>query len=312
MPHISRTCQSLTRRRFLGLAIAGLVSIGAAACSPKRIVEQGTSVFDPPPTQSMPSVLAQPSPAPPTAEVSVTTKEPGMPTYQPTTAPPVAARGHLQVRPAAPSQPTTQTGQATLGLVAARDVLIYVPTTYQVEEPAPLVVLLHGAGGSAKHGLALLQPLADDAGLILLALSSRSRTWDVIEREYGPDVALIDQALAQTFARYAVDPAHLAIGGFSDGASYALSLGLTNGDLFSHILAFSPGFMAPSRQQGAPRIYVSHGTRDQVLPIEACSRQIVPRLERAGHDVRYQEFDGQHTVPAEIARAAVQWFGGEG
>ena len=33
--------------------------------------------------------------------------------------------------------------------------------------------------------------------------------------------------------------------GFSDGASYALSLGAANGDLFTHIAAFSPGFMRP-------------------------------------------------------------------
>jgi len=51
----------------------------------------------------------------------------------------------------------------------------------------------------------------------------------------------------------------VAIQGFSDGASYALSLGLTNGDLFTHVIAFSPGFAAPAEQRGRPRIYVSHG-----------------------------------------------------
>jgi predicted esterase len=86
---------------------------------------------------------------------------------------------------------------------------------------------------------------------------------------------------------YAIDPARVAIGGFSDGASYALSLGLTNGDLFSHVLAFSPGFMAPAGQEGSPRIFVSHGTRDAVLPIDRCSRRIVPTLRRAGYDVAY-------------------------
>jgi predicted esterase len=42
----------------------------------------------------------------------------------------------------------------------------------------------------------------------------------------APDVALIDQALSEIFNRYMVDASRLALGGFSDGASYALALGL--------------------------------------------------------------------------------------
>jgi predicted esterase len=133
-------------------------------------------------------------------------------------------------------------------------------------------------------------------------------TWDVIEGGYGPDVAFIDRALDQTFSRYAVDPRHIAAEGFSDGASYALSLGLTNGDLFTSVIAFSPGFMAPEERQGSPRIFISHGTRDQVLPIDRCSRRIVPRLKSSGYDVLYREFDGPHTVPQEIVRESLDWF----
>ena len=109
---------------------------------------------------------------------------------------------------------------------------------------------------------------------MLLVPDSRGRTWDMILGNYGPDVAFIDQALAQTFSRYALNPARLAIGGFSDGASYALSLGLSNGDLFTHIIAFSPGFMAPAQQQGRPPVFITHGTQDRVLPITRCSRRM--------------------------------------
>jgi predicted esterase len=122
---------------------------------------------------------------------------------------------------------------------------------------------------------------------------------------------MIDRALEQTFSRYAVDPGRVAIGGFSDGASYALSLGLTNGDLFTHVLAFSPGFMAPAARRGSPRVFVSHGTRDGVLPIERCSRKVVPQLKRADYEVRYREFDAGHTIPPEIALEAVSWFTGQ-
>src|SRR5436305_7243654 len=202
-------------------------------------------------------------------------------------------------------------GLHQLGLDGSRDGLLYVPASYRADRPAPLVLMLHGAGSTAHNGLAPFIRLADADGLLLLAPDSRLRTWDVILGGYGSDVTFLDRALAQTFKRCAVDPAHLAIEGFSDGASYALSLGLANGDLFTHIIAFSPGFMGPTRRQGKPRIYISHGKFDTVLPIDRCSRVIVPRLEREGYEVRNHEFNGIHTVPRSIAREGVSWFRGD-
>jgi len=193
-------------------------------------------------------------------------------------------------------------------LARERDALLFVPANYRPDHPAPFVLSLHGAGGNEQSGLYPLHELADEAGFVLLAPAARRQTWDVILGGYGPDVAFINHALEEVFARCSIDPTRLAIGGFSDGASYALSLGLTNGDLFRRILAFSPGFMAPATQRGQPEIFISHGSRDEVLPIASTSRRIVPQLEQAGYDVVYREFDGPHTVPPEIAVEAVRWF----
>jgi phospholipase/carboxylesterase len=218
--------------------------------------------------------------------------------------------GQLQVRPRAPAEVGTHSepGLRSLGLSAGRDGLVYVPGSASPGKAAPLIVLLHGAGGDARQMVPLLQEQADARGIVLLAPDSRGRTWDVILRDYGPDVAFLDRALGRVFARHAVDAEHLAIGGFSDGASYALSLGLTNGALFTHVLAFSPGFMAPTRTADSPRFFVSHGVADDVLPIERTSRRLVPELRRAGYDLEYREFAGGHVVPPEIARAGVDWF----
>jgi phospholipase/carboxylesterase len=185
-----------------------------------------------------------------------------------------------------------------------------VPGGDGARRPAPLVLLLHGAGEDARDGLALLRQQADGAGLILLALSSRGPTWDLIlgRGRYGHDVAAIDKVLDRTFSSYAVDSGRVAVGGYSDGASYAISLGISNGDLFGHVLAFSPGFMAPAGRVGSPRFFVSHGTRDRWLPIDRTSRRLVPELEGAGYEVRYREFDGPHVVPPGIAQEAVDWL----
>lgn len=221
-----------------------------------------------------------------------------------------AFEGRLLARPCEAKQTAVDKGMHSPGIDNQRDGLIYVPTGYRADRPAPLALMLHGAGGNARQGLSLLQDFADEAGLILLAPDSRQQTWDVIVDRYGADVACINRALEQTFSRYHIDPARIAIGGFSDGASYALSLGITNGDLFTHVIAFSPGFMAPNGQNGLPRLFVSHGTRDQVLPIDRCSRRIVPQAKRAGYDVQYKEFDGAHTIPPDITREAADWFVG--
>ena len=104
----------------------------------------------------------------------------------------------------------------------------------------------------------------------------------------------------------------MAAEGFSAGASYALSLGLLNGDLFTHVIAFSPGFVAEGTRRGKPRIFVSHGVHDPILPIDRCGRRIVRDLRGDDCDVLYTEFDGGHAVPTEIVGAAVAWLNGRG
>lgn len=160
--------------------------------------------------------------------------------------------------------------------------------------------------------MGFLRSLADERGLLLLAPASRGSTWDAIRGGYGPDVRLIDRALQQVFRAVAVDSGRIAVAGFSDGASYALGLGLASGGLFSRAVAFSPGFVPETRRDGAPRIFVNHGTADEVLPIERTSRRIVPALRDEGLDVTYREFPGPHTVPREIAREAVDWLDRDG
>jgi len=223
-----------------------------------------------------------------------------------------ADQGRLDVRPAAIPAPspsaTAPAGERPIGLGGQRDGLVHVPPSVPIDRPAPLVVMLHGAGGAARGTVELIKSQADAAGVVLLVPESRGRTWDVILGGYGPDVRFLADALRKLLSEQAIDPRRIAVAGFSDGASYALSLGLTNGDLFSHILAFAPGFMAPASLHGRPAIYVSHGTEDGVLPIEVCSRRLVPALQRAGYPVRYHEFPGGHAVPPDIAQEGVDMF----
>ena len=220
-----------------------------------------------------------------------------------------AGQGRLHARPQpSGAKPEPERGARPLGLGPRRDGLLYVPRTYGAGRPAPLLLLLHGAGAGGGDVLPWFAPFADSKGLLILAPDSRSSTWDVIRGGYGPDVGFIDRALEQVFSRHDVDARRIAVGGFSDGASYALSLGLMNGLLFSDILAFSPGFMAPVSVEDAPRIFISHGMHDTVLPIDRCGRRLARTLTDAGYDVDYREFDGGHTVPLDVIVPAIERF----
>jgi phospholipase/carboxylesterase len=216
-----------------------------------------------------------------------------------------AAAGRLSARPRKDvTPPPAAAGAHPLGIGRSRDGIIQVPK--RASGALPLLVLLHGAGGDASGLVEWLGEFADEAGLAILAPDSRGSTWDAIGGGFGTDVEFLDRALAHVFAATAIDPERIAIGGFSDGATYALSLGLINGDLFRRVVAFSPGFVVHGPAQGKPRIFVSHGTSDAILPIARCSRAIVPALRSAGYDVTFREFDGGHTVPEETAREAMR------
>jgi phospholipase/carboxylesterase len=216
-------------------------------------------------------------------------------------------RPRLTSRPGSPTV-TPLRGLTQLGLGVGRDGLLYVPESYSPDTPAPLFLALHGAGGSGASW-ASYPARAEARGMVLLAPDSRSGTWDLAIGDFGPDVEFLDRALRYTFQTCRIDPARVALGGFSDGASYALSLGVSNGDLFSHLVAYSPGFYEPSDPiVGKPRVYVSHGTWDDVLPVTISRDDIVPGFRGAGYDVTYREFEGYHEVPAEISESALDWF----
>ena len=197
-------------------------------------------------------------------------------------------------------------GQNPLAIHNDRDGVIYIPKGYTSDVPRPLVVALHGAGGSgAGAGFAFRQ--ADEFGCIVLAPDSRDWTWDSILGS-GQDSEFIAAAFQATVERCAVDRRRLALAGFSDGATHVLSFGIAAGDVFGHLMAFSPGLMRPPDARGKPRIFISHGTTDQTMPIDVTSRRFVPRLKALGYDVTYREFAGQHTLPPDIAHDAFDWF----
>ena len=198
-------------------------------------------------------------------------------------------------------------GLTQLDVGARRHAMLYAPAA--APSPLPLLVLLHGAGGEGADMLEVFRPHADERGFAILAPQSTGATWPVGRPLGGADVAAVDAALAAAFARLPVDPERIAIGGFSDGASYALSLGFANGGLFSDILAFSPGGFVGEATARKARVFIGHGRGDGVLPFKN-AKDMEGLIRRAGYDVRFFEFAGGHTMNGpEIGAALARFLG---
>jgi phospholipase/carboxylesterase len=199
-------------------------------------------------------------------------------------------------------------GQYPLDLDKVRDGVLYIPKGYKAGAPMPLVVMFHGAGGSGLN-TQYMWPLADEFGFIVLAPDSRDeRTWDLVLGVYGPDVEFLMEAFRQVLAKCAVDRQRLTVAGHSDGASYSLSFGITNGDVFHKVIALSPGVLSPADARGKPKVFIAHGTNDRTMPIDDTSRKFAPRLKDLGYDVTYREYEGGHGAPPAIVREAFDWW----
>lgn len=217
--------------------------------------------------------------------------------------------GRMAFRPGdAPVADPLPPGRHGLSFPEGREAVLVVPEGLDAAQPAPLLVMFHGAGGEANRVLPQLVPHARARRFLLLAPQSMYPTWDVVVGGHGPDLQRLDGALAVVASHFRLDPARLAFAGFSDGGSYALSTGLTNGDVASHVIGLSAGFMNTFSQTGTPRVFLGHGRADRQLPIETSAHVHARRLLESGYDLTLQPFDGDHVIVPWVVARAIDFF----
>jgi predicted esterase len=186
----------------------------------------------------------------------------------------------------------------------------------------PLLVLLHGAGMSASDFIEGFRAEADRCGCLLLSVQSKGATWDTIRlvrraslegvadvyRLFGADTNRIETALSTALRAIDVDPRSVLLVGFSDGASYGLSLGTANRSIFRGVVAIAPGFYVEPPPTGPKqRLFIAHSPTDPVLPFARTRDEIVAPLKRAGFDLRFRPFEGGHTVVPSVLAEGVDY-----
>ena len=191
----------------------------------------------------------------------------------------------------------------------------YVPVTASAHPP--LLVLLHGAGHRQAEMVEHFEPEADERGLVLLAPDSRGVTWDKVLDAEAPlsvdspianaqshsfgrtrDSDRVETAIAELAKILPVDRARTVLAGFSDGATFALAMGLSRAYPFAAVIAWSPGIAIRTENPArGRRVFVSHGREDPILKFDVTRGEIVPLVQSEGAEVTFVPFDGGHDAP---------------
>ncbi len=202
-------------------------------------------------------------------------------------------------------------GQSRLGLSDdGRDGTLYIPKSYQPGTKMPLVIMLHGFSGWGDNQRRLFE-LAEELGFIVLAPESRDITWGKEAPGFDQDVRYIGAAFRHVGSLVDVDFDHVALGGQSDGAGYALTMGLAYGETFNHLIILAGGgLIEPIRRQGKPKIFMAQGVKDTTMPPDVSGRKNY-KLLKDDYDVTYREHDGGHGTPLAVTREALLWFLGK-
>lgn len=221
---------------------------------------------------------------------------------------PPSLLGRLDFRISPPAGNPMPPGLHSLGIAQERDTLLVVPENLPSDKPVPLLVMFHGAGGSAEKVLPFLIDHAKNRRFLLMLPQSVYPTWDLTIGGHGPDLEKLEKALAVVSSCFAIDPAHFGIAGFSDGGSYALSTGITNGNLFSHIIVFSGGFMNVYHKEGKPQVFIAHSPQDEQLNIKTSGLKHYNLLKKEGYNVHFEMFNGRHLIHPPVVEKAIAFF----
>jgi len=217
-----------------------------------------------------------------------------------------------------PGLPGDEVVPATGGLVTISNEValghLLLPDPIDPGRAYPLVTVFHGAGRQDELLVRAYQSEPARRDALFFVPRSTYPTWDLLVGQDRPDLDFLEQAYAEIYRRVPVDHRRQALIGYSDGASYALAVGLSNPRLFSAVMGWAAGFVvfdkaATGPDDPRPRILLEHGTHDTVFPFEEIALRNCAILRRLGYEVELRVDEGGiHWPSREFQPAALDWF----
>ena len=193
----------------------------------------------------------------------------------------------------------------------------------------PLVILMHGRGAS-MHDLAGFSSALDGRGYVYAFPNGPYRmsfgpgmvgySWVAGQQgvedppEDSPPVNdLLHSFVAEAIQEVGAEPGQVILGGFSQGGGMTLRYGLLHPELFGGLVVLSGAFRNREETEAAlpanrdQKIFIAHGTTDQVLPIEQ-GRDTQQFLAGAGYSPDYHEYEMAHEISHGVVRDLLPWL----
>lgn len=185
---------------------------------------------------------------------------------------------------------------------------------------APLLLLLHGTGGSPDDLLGLARELSPDSAVLApagpvseygAARWFRRLAEGVFDHE---DVVKRANQLAdfvvEARERYGLGDRRLVAVGFSNGANIAAAVTLLRPEVVREAALFaamSPVPEPPTHDLSATRVFLANGERDPMAPL-ASTEELIRLLRERGADVVTQRHPGGHQITVDGVEAAKKWI----
>lgn len=183
-------------------------------------------------------------------------------------------------------------------------------------EKNPVILLLHGYGSNEQDLFSFASELPKEYFVISAQapyeMGYGSYAWYAInftaDMEKFSDLEqaassrdLIAEFIDELIEKYPIDPKEVTLLGFSQGAILSYAVALSYPKKVKQVAALSGYLNLDIVNQANPeslkhlRFYISHGSVDQVIPVE-WARQAQPYLSNLGLDAQYFEYPIGHGV----------------
>jgi phospholipase/carboxylesterase len=185
---------------------------------------------------------------------------------------------------------------------------------------APVLLLLHGTGGSPDDLLGLARELSPDSAVLAPAgpvSEHGAPRWfrrlaegvfdheDVVKRAHQ-----LADFVVEAREEYGFGGRRLVAVGFSNGANIAAAVALLRPEVVREAALFaamSPVPEPPELDLSASRVFLANGERDPMAPL-ASTEELIGLLRERGADVVTQRHPGGHQITVDGVRAAAKWI----
>ena len=206
---------------------------------------------------------------------------------------------------------------------------------YLVREPKikkeknPLLLLLHGYGSNEEDLFSFATELPEEYFVVSARapydLQPYGHAWyaitfDADQNKFSDDNQAIESRdlianfIDQLVSELPIDPENVTLIGFSQGTILSYSVALSYPEKIKRVVALSgylnEGILASgyeSKDLSHLKMYISHGTQDQVIPVE-WARKAPETLKKSGIDIVFKEYPMGHGVSPQNFHDLKNWL----